>query len=72
MLYLHDRFWEILSIIQKIRYFANYVQDLMINEFMWKGNYYTWNKQLGEGKVSSRLDRAHNNHDYMMQWGHSY
>ncbi|XP_060180627.1 uncharacterized protein LOC132610344 [Lycium barbarum] len=44
--------------------------DLHLNEIAWKGEYYTWsNKQQGDERVCSRLDRAIGNHEWMMAWG---
>lgn len=46
------------------------VHDLLLNELNWRGEYYTWtNKQHGDDRICSRLDRAFGNYEWMMQWG---
>lgn len=51
--------------------FANCVQSLNLTELSWKGEYYSWtNKQLGEARICSRIDRVFGNTDWMTQWGH--
>ncbi|KAG5610163.1 hypothetical protein H5410_021444 [Solanum commersonii] len=38
---------------------------------MQKGNYYTWtNKQHGNDRISSRIDRVLGNDEWMEKWGH--
>ncbi|XP_060184875.1 uncharacterized protein LOC132614435 [Lycium barbarum] len=55
----------------EVKDFAECVQDLMLNELNWRGDYYTWsNKQQGGDRVYSRFDRALRNDDWMMQFGH--
>lgn len=45
------------------------VHDLLLNELNWRGEYYTWtNKQHGDDRICSRLDRAFGNYEWMMQW----
>lgn len=47
------------------------MHELLLNELPWRGVYFTWNnKQHGEDKVCSRLDRALGNNDWMIYWGH--
>ncbi|XP_059310987.1 uncharacterized protein LOC132062428 [Lycium ferocissimum] len=51
----------------EIRDFGECLQDLHLNEVAWRRDYYTWNnKQYGEDRVCSRLDRALGNHEWMM------
>ena len=43
----------------EIQDFGDCVRDMEVTELQWKGNYYTWNnKQCGEDRISSRIDRA--------------
>ena len=45
-----------------IRYFEEFVKDMGITEVQWKDNYYTWtNKQIGNARIASRIDRAFGN-----------
>ena len=47
------------------------MRDMGVNELQWNGNYYTWNnKQCGESRISSRIDRAFGNDKWMDNWGH--
>ena len=42
-----------------------------VTELQWKGNYYTWNnKQCGEDRIASRIDRVFGNDEWMDKWGH--
>nr|XP_010313012.1 uncharacterized protein LOC104644632 [Solanum lycopersicum] len=55
----------------EIKDFSNCVKVMGINELQWKGNYYTWNnKQSGNARISSRIDRAFGNDAWMDKWGH--
>ena len=55
----------------EIKDFSNCVKVMGINELQWKGNYYTWNnKQNGNARISSRIDRAFGNDAWMEKWGH--
>ncbi|KAK4732001.1 hypothetical protein R3W88_024989 [Solanum pinnatisectum] len=48
------------------------MHSTLLNELPWKGDYYTWNnKQQGNERVCSRLDRALGNSEWMMKWGHA-
>ncbi|XP_055803659.1 uncharacterized protein LOC129872800 [Solanum dulcamara] len=50
---------------------AECIQNIGVNELPWKGAYYTWtNKQHGVDRISSKIDRAFGNYEWMMQWGH--
>ncbi|PHT75541.1 hypothetical protein T459_19063 [Capsicum annuum] len=54
-----------------VRNLAECVHDLLLSELNWKGNYYTLsNKQIGDGRVCCRQDRALCNTDWMSKWGH--
>ncbi|XP_015075531.1 uncharacterized protein LOC107019625 [Solanum pennellii] len=55
----------------EIKDFAECLRDMGVNELQWKGNYYTWtNKQCGRDRISSRIDRAFGNDEWMDKWGH--
>ncbi|XP_019070681.2 uncharacterized protein [Solanum lycopersicum] len=46
----------------EIKDFSDCVKAMGINELQWKGNYYTWNnKQIGNARISSKIDRAFGN-----------
>lgn len=46
------------------------MQDIIVSELAWKVEYYTWtNKQIGDSRICSRIDRAFGNHEWMMKWG---
>ena len=48
--------------LNEIKDFADCVKVMGINELRWKGSYYTWNnKQIGNSRISSRIDRAFGN-----------
>ena len=50
----------------EIKDFSNCVKVMGLNEVQWKGSYYTWNnKQSGNARISSRIDRAFGNEDWM-------
>ena len=51
--------------------FGECVRDMGVNELQWTGNYYIWNnKQCGKSRISSRIDRAFGNDEWMDKWGH--
>ncbi|XP_004252413.1 uncharacterized protein [Solanum lycopersicum] len=55
----------------EIQDFGDCLRDMEVTELQWKGNYYTWNnKQCGEDRISSRIDRAFGNDEWMDKWGH--
>ncbi|XP_059315534.1 uncharacterized protein LOC132066189 [Lycium ferocissimum] len=71
ILYTQDRVYGAAISNAKIRDFSDCVQNLMVTELPWQGDYYTWsNKQQGGNKVWSRIDRALGNLDWMMIYGH--
>lgn len=46
------------------------MQDLLLNELMWKGDFYSWsNKQLDSDRIYRRLKRAMGNDGSIMQYG---
>ena len=55
--------------LNEIKDFADCVKVMGINELRWKGSYYTWNnKQIGNSRISSRIDRAFGNDAWMDKW----
>jgi len=57
--------------INEVRDFAECVKDIGITELQWKGNYYALtNKQHGNDRISSRIDRVFGNDEWMEKWGH--
>lgn len=47
--------------------FSNFVKQLSFSDVTWIGEFFTWkNKQVGENKIWSRLDRALENFEWMM------
>ena len=45
--------------LNEIKDFADCVKVMCMNELQWKGSYYTWNnKQIGNARISSRIDRV--------------
>ncbi|XP_070057680.1 uncharacterized protein [Nicotiana tomentosiformis] len=55
----------------EIKDFTECIQQLMLNELTWKGDYYTWkNKQQGGDRIWSRIDRAFGNAEWMVKYGH--
>nr|XP_019069479.1 uncharacterized protein LOC109120276 [Solanum lycopersicum] len=55
----------------EIQDFGDCVRDMEITKLQWKGNYYTWNnKQCGEDRIASRIDRVFGNDEWMDKWGH--
>ncbi|XP_070047137.1 uncharacterized protein [Nicotiana tomentosiformis] len=55
----------------EVKDFSNCITAILLNELQWKGEYFTWsNKQQGSERVSSKIDRAFGNYDWMMLWGH--
>ncbi|XP_015072451.1 uncharacterized protein LOC107016517 [Solanum pennellii] len=66
-----DRLAEVPVTINEIKDFAECVRDIGVNELQWKGNCYTWtNKKCGRDRISSRIDRAFGNDEWMEKWGH--
>ena len=57
--------------INEIKDFGECVRDMGVNEMQWTSNYYTWtNKQCGKNRISSKIDRAFGNDEWMDKWGH--
>ena len=53
-----DRLEEVPDTNNEIKNFVEYIRDMGVTELQWKGNYYTWtNKQCGENRIASRIDR---------------
>lgn len=51
--------------------FAACIQSMGVTELQWQVDYYSWtNKQHGEDKISSKIDRLFGNYEWMEQWGH--
>ncbi|KAH0689336.1 hypothetical protein KY289_016694 [Solanum tuberosum] len=70
LLHNQDRLYGVLVTRAEIKDFADCVQDLFLNELLWKGEFYSWsNKHLGSDKIYSRLDMAIGNDEWMMQYG---
>ncbi|KAK4736882.1 hypothetical protein R3W88_000579 [Solanum pinnatisectum] len=70
LLHNQDRLYGAPVTRAEIKDFADCVQDLFLNELLWKGEFYSWsNKQLGSDRIYSRLDRAIGNDEWMMQYG---
>ncbi|XP_069155672.1 uncharacterized protein [Solanum lycopersicum] len=67
-----DRLAGVPVTLNDIRDFEECVKDMGITEVQWKGNYYTWsNKQIGNARIASRIDRASGNDTWMDKWGHA-
>ncbi|XP_069143402.1 uncharacterized protein [Solanum lycopersicum] len=65
-----DRLAGVLVTNNEIKDFGDCVRDMGVNELQWTGNYYTWtNKQCGKDRISSRIDRAFGNDEWMDKWG---
>ncbi|XP_009612473.1 uncharacterized protein [Nicotiana tomentosiformis] len=55
----------------EVKDFSDCINATLLNELQWKDEYFTWsNKQQGSNRVSSKIDRAFGNCDWMMMWGH--
>nr|XP_004253227.1 uncharacterized protein LOC101244567 [Solanum lycopersicum] len=68
-----DRLAGVPVTTNEIKDFGECVRDMGVNELQWTRNYYTWtNKQCGNGRISSRIDRAFGNDDWMDKWGHQH
>ncbi|KAH0700964.1 hypothetical protein KY284_015179 [Solanum tuberosum] len=66
-----DRLARALVTINEVREFAESVKDIGVTELQWKGNYYTWtNKQHGNDRISSRIDKVFGIDEWMDKWGH--
>ncbi|XP_019246270.1 PREDICTED: uncharacterized protein LOC109225918 [Nicotiana attenuata] len=55
----------------EIQDFGGFCFNTKVTEISWSGNYFTWaNGQMGGDRVTSRIDRAMGNGDWMMKYGH--
>ncbi|XP_019257657.1 PREDICTED: uncharacterized protein LOC109235864 [Nicotiana attenuata] len=71
VLYTNDRMMGNPITYTEVQDFVDCVTTLNLNELAWTGDYYTWsNKQSDAERISSRIDRAFGNYEWMMQWGH--
>ncbi|XP_019229886.1 PREDICTED: uncharacterized protein LOC109210864 [Nicotiana attenuata] len=71
VLYTNDRLMGNPITYTEVQDFADCVATLTLNELTWTCDYYTWsNKQYGVERINSRIDRAFDNYEWMMQWGH--
>ena len=71
VMYAKDRIAGVPITSNEIKDFGDCARDMGVNELQWNGNYYTWNnKQCGESRISSRIDRAFGNDEWMDNWGH--
>ncbi|XP_070032704.1 uncharacterized protein [Nicotiana tomentosiformis] len=67
----HDRLKGATVTSYEIKDCTECIQQLMLNELIWKGDYYTWtNKQQGGDIIWSRIDRAFGNAEWMVKYGH--
>ncbi|XP_060190886.1 uncharacterized protein LOC132620215 [Lycium barbarum] len=56
--------------LAEVQDFNDCIQQLAIHELPWHGDYYTWsNKQQGQDRITSRIDRIFGNFEWMVQWG---
>ncbi|KAG5590669.1 hypothetical protein H5410_041183 [Solanum commersonii] len=57
--------------LNDVKDFAACIQSMGVTKLQWQGDYYSWtNKQHGEDKISSKIDRVFGNYEWMEQWGH--
>lgn len=57
--------------LAEVRDFKECDNKIGVSELPWKGEDYTLsNKQHGADWISSRIDKAFGNYEWMMQWGH--
>ncbi|KAK4729874.1 hypothetical protein R3W88_022862 [Solanum pinnatisectum] len=57
--------------LNDVKDFAACIQSMGVIELQWQGDYYSWtNKQHGDDKISSKIDRVFGNYEWMEQWGH--
>ncbi|XP_059277758.1 uncharacterized protein LOC132031905 [Lycium ferocissimum] len=71
LLYSQDRLYGNPVQFTEVKEFNDCMQDLSLTELNWRGDYYTWsNKQHGDERICSRLDRAIGNFEWMLNWGH--
>ena len=61
-----DRLAGVPVTTNEIKDLGECVREIGVNELQWTGNFYTWtNKQCGENRISSRIDRAFGNDEWM-------
>ncbi|XP_075087887.1 uncharacterized protein LOC107829334 [Nicotiana tabacum] len=71
ILHPSDRLSGITISVAELKDFSKYCNALLLNEIPWKGEYYTWtNKQRGNDRVCSRIDKVIANDEWMLQCGH--
>ncbi|XP_059302033.1 uncharacterized protein LOC132053962 [Lycium ferocissimum] len=71
ILYPNDRLMGNPITLAEIQDFSDCMHTLSLSKLPWNGEYYTWsNKQKGSDRISSRIDRAFGNYEWMMSWGH--
>lgn len=57
----------------EVQEFVDYVQNLLLNEITWNGDYYTLTyRQIRDDKIYSSLDTTFGNDLQMLKWGHLY
>ncbi|XP_019244422.1 PREDICTED: uncharacterized protein LOC109224288 [Nicotiana attenuata] len=70
ILHPNDRLSGISVSLAELKNFSECFNKLLLNKVSWKGKYYTWtNKQRGNDRVCSRIDRAIANDEWMLQYG---
>ncbi|XP_070010525.1 uncharacterized protein [Nicotiana sylvestris] len=71
MLYTQDRMYGNPVAMSEMEDFSDCIHNLFLNELAWKGEYYTWsNKQQGDDRILSRIDRVFGSDLWMSNWGH--
>ncbi|XP_019239474.1 PREDICTED: uncharacterized protein LOC109219468 [Nicotiana attenuata] len=71
MLTPQDRISKVSVTLADIHDIAKWYHNLYLTEIPWRGEYFTWtNKQQGDDRVRSRLDRTLGNDCWMMQHDH--
>ncbi|XP_019263542.1 PREDICTED: uncharacterized protein LOC109241272 [Nicotiana attenuata] len=71
MLYTQDRMYGKPVAISEMVDFSDCIHNLFLNEVAWKGEYYTWsNKQQGDDRILSRIDRVFGNDLWISNWGY--
>ncbi|XP_059310476.1 uncharacterized protein LOC132061833 [Lycium ferocissimum] len=64
-----DRLYSAPVTSSEVKDFNKCVQQPILTELPWMGEYYTWsNKQRGDARVWSRLDRALGNEEWMLHY----
>lgn len=71
VLHPNDRAFGAPVTLAEIRDYSECIQDVKVGKLPWKGEYYTpTDKQIGDARICSRIDRAFGNYKWMIQWGH--